>query len=70
MDTVRRKNCLLPIREIKPNPRNARTHSKAQIRQIAESIKALGLWRPRPGGRNPHLDCRSTAACKRRNFSA
>ena len=46
MDTVRRKNCLLPIREIKPNPRNAHTHAKAQICQIAESIKLLGFGAP------------------------
>ena len=46
MDTVRRKNCLLPIREIKPNPRNAHTHSKAQICQIAESVKLLGFGAP------------------------
>src|ERR1700722_10034015 len=36
----------LPIQEIKANPRNARTHSKAQIRQIAESIKAFGFGAP------------------------
>ncbi len=46
MDTVRRKNCLLSIRAIKPNPRNAHTHSKAQIRQIAESVKRLGFGAP------------------------
>ena len=46
MDTVRRKDCLLPIREVKPNARNAHTHSKAQIRQIAESIKLLGFGAP------------------------
>jgi DNA modification methylase len=46
MDTVRRTDCLLPLRDIKPNPRNARTHSKAQLRQIAESIKAFGFGPP------------------------
>ena len=28
---------------LKPNPRNARTHSKKQIRQIADSIGAFGF---------------------------
>ena len=37
---------LLPIQEIKADPRNARTHSQAQIRQIAESIKAPGFGAP------------------------
>ena len=46
MGTVRRKDCLLSIREIKPNARNAHTHSKAQVRQIAESIRALGFGAP------------------------
>jgi DNA modification methylase len=31
---------------LKPNPRNARTHSKKQIRQIAESILAFGFVVP------------------------
>src|ERR1700719_4161980 len=39
---------LLSIQEIKANPRNARTHSKAQIRQIAESIKTLGFGAGEP----------------------
>ena len=29
-----------------PNPRNARTHSKRQVRQIAESIRAFGFLNP------------------------
>jgi ParB-like chromosome segregation protein Spo0J len=29
--------------ELKPNPRNARTHSKKQIRQIVDSIVAYGF---------------------------
>src|ERR1044071_2736049 len=37
---------LLPIGEIKPNPRNARTHSKKQIRQIADSISTFGFLVP------------------------
>ena len=31
---------------LKPNPRNARTHSKKQIRQIADSILAFGFVVP------------------------
>jgi len=31
---------------LRPNPRNARTHSKGQIRQIADSIKAFGFLNP------------------------
>src|SRR4249920_3858835 len=31
---------------LKPNPRNARTHSKKQIRQIADSIVAYGFVVP------------------------
>ena len=36
----------LPISQIKPNPRNARTHSAKQIRQIADSIVAFGFTNP------------------------
>jgi DNA modification methylase len=32
----------LPIEDLSPDLRNARTHSRRQIRQIAESIKAFG----------------------------
>jgi DNA modification methylase len=32
--------------QIKPNPRNTRTHSKKQIRQIADSIQAVGFAAP------------------------
>jgi DNA modification methylase len=32
-----------PISSLKPNPRNARTHSKRQIRKIASSIDAFGF---------------------------
>ncbi len=34
------------INELKPNKRNARTHSPKHIRQIAESIKAFGFTNP------------------------
>ena len=32
-----------PIDQVKANPRNARTHSKKQIRQIAKSIQVFGF---------------------------
>src|SRR5436305_1946353 len=34
---------LRPAEELKPNPANARVHSKKQIRQIANSIEAFGF---------------------------
>lgn len=37
---------LLAVEDIKANPRNARTHSKKQVRQIADSIKAFGFVVP------------------------
>ena len=37
---------VVPIDQIRPHPRNARTHSKKQIRQIAASIRALGFAAP------------------------
>lgn len=46
MAVLQRIDRLLPLKDIKPNQRNARTHSKAQIRQIAESIKAFGFGAP------------------------
>src|SRR5262245_18388219 len=36
----------LPLEHIKPNTRNPRTHSKKQIRQIADSIQAVGFAAP------------------------
>jgi len=35
-----------PVRELRPHPNNARTHSKQQIRQIAKSIKQFGFCNP------------------------
>ena len=32
--------------ELRPSPRNARTHSKKQVRQIADSIKRFGFTNP------------------------
>src|SRR4051812_35761044 len=37
---------MLSLHAIKPNPLNARTHSKKQIRLIADSIQALGFTTP------------------------
>jgi|GraSoiStandDraft_4_1057263.scaffolds.fasta_scaffold203427_2 hypothetical protein len=39
----------IKVDEIRPHPRNARTHSGKQIREIAASIAAFG-------DRSPHLD--------------
>lgn len=36
----------LPIGELSPSPRNARTHSRKQIRQIADSIERFGFTNP------------------------
>jgi ParB-like chromosome segregation protein Spo0J len=36
----------MPITSLKPHPHNARTHSKHQIRQIAQSIRRFGLTNP------------------------
>ena len=35
-----------PVRELRSYPNNARTHSKKQIRQIANSIKKFGFCNP------------------------
>jgi DNA modification methylase len=35
-----------PIAQLEPNPHNARTHNKHQIRQIAESIRVFGFTNP------------------------
>ena len=33
----------IPLSQIKANPRNSRTHSRRQIKQIAASIRAFGF---------------------------
>ena len=38
--------CEVALRDLKPFPRNARTHSPKQIRQIADSIQAFGFTNP------------------------
>jgi DNA modification methylase len=40
------KLALLDINAVKPNPQNARTHNKRQLKQIATSIKAFGFTNP------------------------
>jgi ParB-like chromosome segregation protein Spo0J len=35
-----------PVRELRPHPNNARTHSRNQIRQIAKSIAKFGFCNP------------------------
>ena len=35
-----------PLAELSPDPRNARTHSKRQVAQIADSIRAFGFTNP------------------------
>ncbi len=35
-----------PVGSLKANPRNARTHSKSQIRQIAKSMQVFGITNP------------------------
>ena len=37
---------ILPITRLKLNPSNVRTHSKKQIRQLADSIKTFGFTQP------------------------
>jgi ParB-like nuclease domain len=37
---------MVPRDQLKPNPRNARTHSRKQIREIANSIAAFGFTAP------------------------
>jgi ParB-like chromosome segregation protein Spo0J len=37
---------ILPIDQLRSWPRNARTHSRKQIRQIAESIRRFGFTNP------------------------
>jgi DNA modification methylase len=36
----------IPVTKLRPNPKNARTHSKKQIRQIANSIERFGFNSP------------------------
>jgi DNA modification methylase len=46
MNTSKLTVTYIPIGTLKANPRNSRTHSKHQIRQIAESIRQFGFTNP------------------------
>jgi DNA modification methylase len=46
MDPTRRIERVLSIKDIKPNPSNARIHSNRQIGQIADSMRAFGFGAP------------------------
>jgi ParB-like chromosome segregation protein Spo0J len=35
-----------PVRELRPHPNNARTHSRKQVKQIAKSIEKFGFCNP------------------------
>ena len=43
---MQRTQKAVAIDQIKPHPRNARTHAKKQLRQIADSIRAFGFTNP------------------------
>ena len=40
------KVCTVAVSELRPYDRNPRTHSKKQLRQIAESIRTFGWTNP------------------------
>ena len=50
MEAIRKKSvetiCMRPLSSLAENPRNARKHSKAQIKHIAELIRTIGFWNP------------------------
>jgi len=50
----------LAVSDLKPNPRNARLHSKKQLHQIAASISEFGFNVP------VLIDCGSSISRKRR----
>ena len=37
---------LIPVAKLRPDPRNARTHSRRQVRQLAASIREFGFTSP------------------------
>jgi DNA modification methylase len=45
----------IPVASLRPCPRNARTHSKKQIRQIADSIRQFGFTNPVLVGENGEI---------------
>jgi len=46
-----------PIEELKPDPANPRSHSKKQVRQIANSIREFGFNTPVLVDRNGTVIC-------------
>lgn len=46
LDKQQLQTVFAPIASIKPNPRNARTHAKKQVKQLASSILAFGYCSP------------------------
>ena len=44
-----------PIQRLIPYARNARTHSQAQVAEIAGSIRAFGFSNPDPGRREARM---------------
>ena len=46
LDHADRRIELLPVSQLKPHPRNARTHPRKQLRQIAASIRRFGFCNP------------------------
>ena len=44
--TMDRHIVLVRVGDLRPNPRNARTHSRKQVRQIADSITRFGFTNP------------------------
>jgi len=37
---------MTPVEALRPNPRNAKTHPRKQIRALADIIANLGFWSP------------------------
>src|SRR6202049_355671 len=48
---------MMPVRDLRPNKRNARTHSKKQIRQIANSIQRFKWTYPILVDENGEIIC-------------
>jgi hypothetical protein len=51
------------IARLRPYPRNARAHSKKQIRQIADSIEKFGFTNPVLISDDDEIICRSASSC-------
>jgi ParB-like chromosome segregation protein Spo0J len=43
MENLIIKEMMVPIGQLRPNPRNARQHSELQVEQIAQSIREFGF---------------------------